>query len=392
MIGNNNHHHHDDDVLKPLVEDETSAMELATLASPFARSSSLDELVENSNNNLVTTLRIKSSYGDTEVDIDGCPKTTIVGKLKSLVKEALSQKDQESNNNNNKSNDGFKDRRLRLICKGKLLSPDDSSLDEFKVTHGDVIHAVLGKPGSQSTTTIPARRGQRQREQHSNNDNNSIQNVLFRHQRRRRQRNGNRGTIVGPGGRVTRAPETDDSDHDEMEMGGERLGFDRLRSAGLSRHEVTAVRIYFNRHVDRFVQQQQQTDGGSLLHLDEPDLSRRRLLVEDEWMQTQGPTSEFRLNLNQNTLMRYASQDGSLRIRRPGNDRDFMWGFCLGFFVGVLGLVWVWIPSISHKQKLGILTGICFQLMLEGGSEQNFDQETSMFTEGSDPTSPLEWN
>ena len=379
------------DVLKPLVEDETSAMELSAL-SPFSRTS-LDQLVDNNNNdkNPVTTLRIKSSYGDTEVDIQGCPKTTIVSKLKSLVKQALSQKDQETNNQ--KSNNGFQDRQLRLICKGKLLSPDDSKLDEFKVTNGDVIHAVLGKPGSgqsaTATTAIP-RRGQRQRE-HTNN----IQHVLFQHQRRRRQRNSNRGMIVGPGGRVTRAPEAgDDSDHDDEEMGGERLGFDRLRSAGLSRQEVTAVRIYFNRHVDRFVQQQQQqqqSDSSSGLHLDEPDLSRRRLLVEDEWMQTQGPTSEFRLNLNQNTLMRYASQDVG-RIRRPGNDREFMWGFCLGFFVGVLGLVWVWMPSISHKQKLGILTGICFQLMLEGGSEQNFDQETSMFVEGSDGQGPLEWN
>lgn len=365
MIGNDED---DDDVLKPLKEDETSAVELSTLR-PFS-SSSLDRLVENnSNTNQVMTLRIKSSYGDTQIDIQGCPKTTLVSQLKSLVKETLAQKDQETNH---QSNDGFKDRQLRLICKGKLLSPDESRLEEFKVDSGDVVHAVLGKPGSQ---TVLPRRGQRQREH--------PQHLMFQHQRRRRQR-GNRGMVVGPGGRVTRAPEADDSDHDE-EVGGERLGFDRLRSAGLSRQEITAVRIYFNRHVDRFVQQQQQQQTETnLLHLDEPDLSRRRLLVEEEWMQTQGATSEFRLNLNQNTLMRYASQDGSLRIRggRPGNDRDFMWGFCLGFFVGILGLVWVWMPSISHKQKLGILTGICFQLMLEGGNEQNFDQETSMFAEG----------
>ena len=27
-------------------------------------------------------------------------------------------------------------------------------------------------------------------------------------------------------------------------------------------------------------------------------------------------------------------------------------------------LVWVWMPSVPHKQKLGILTGISFQLAI----------------------------
>jgi xanthine/uracil/vitamin C permease (AzgA family) len=47
-----------------------------------------------------------------------------------------------------------------------------------------------------------------------------------------------------------------------------------------------------------------------------------------------------------------------------GTDRDFLWGFMLGFFVGFLMLVWVWMPTVPHKQKLGILTGICLQLAL----------------------------
>jgi uncharacterized membrane protein YccC len=47
-----------------------------------------------------------------------------------------------------------------------------------------------------------------------------------------------------------------------------------------------------------------------------------------------------------------------------GTDRDFLWGFMLGLFVGFLMLMWVWMPTIPHKQKLGILTGICLQLAL----------------------------
>ena len=36
----------------------------------------------------------------------------------------------------------------------------------------------------------------------------------------------------------------------------------------------------------------------------------------------------------------------------------------LGFFVGFLMLVWVWMPTVPHKQKLGILAGISFQLAM----------------------------
>jgi len=203
--------------------------------------------------------------------------------------------------------------------------------------------------------------------------------------------------MVGPGGRVTRIPngnsynndEDDgihsDDDAEDLEGGNfrERRGFDRLRAAGLSRQEITALRSYFNRHVDRYIEQQQEQNNNNsagtdssdapTLHLDEPDLRRRRLLVEEEWMVSQGPASEFRLNLNQNTLLRFAALSGggssATGIRtataRVGNDRDFLWGFCLGFFVGFISLVWVWMPTIPHKQKVGILCGLFFQLAME---------------------------
>ena len=35
-----------------------------------------------------------------------------------------------------------------------------------------------------------------------------------------------------------------------------------------------------------------------------------------------------------------------------------------GFFVGFFMLVWVWMPTVPHKQKLGILTGYSFHLAL----------------------------
>jgi DUF2407 C-terminal domain len=98
-------------------------------------------------------------------------------------------------------------------------------------------------------------------------------------------------------------------------------------------------------------------------------------MQEDAWMQSQGPASEFRLNLNQNNpLLRFNTE---MFPSRMGTDRDFVWGFLLGFFVGLLMLVWVWMPTVPHKQKLGILTGISLQLALSllrnQEEEPNFD-------------------
>ena len=160
-------------------------------------------------------------------------------------------------------------------------------------------------------------------------------------------------------GRIVRPSDEDvdfsDEEADEEE-GRERMGFDRLRASGLSRQEITAIRSYFSRQVDTYIEENPTSAE------EETDLMRRRLLQEDAWMQSQGPTSEFRLNLNQNNpLMRFNAE---LFPSRVGSDRDFLWGFLLGFFVGLLMLVWVWMPTVPHKQKLGILTGISLHLAL----------------------------
>mmetsp|Transcript_11650 Transcript_11650/g.16635 ORF Transcript_11650/g.16635 Transcript_11650/m.16635 type:complete len:101 (-) Transcript_11650:3371-3673(-) len=98
---------------------------------------------------------------------------------------------------------------------------------------------------------------------------------------------------------------------------------------------------------------------------------------EDAWMASQGPTSEFRLNLNQNNpLLRMELFRTSI-----GSDRDFLWGFLLGFCVGFLMLVWVWMPTVPHKQKLGILTGISLQLalaLLKKNDDENSNFEDSV--------------
>ena len=144
-----------------------------------------------------------------------------------------------------------------------------------------------------------------------------------------------------------------------------------------------------------------------------------RLRMEDEWMSTQGPYSEFRMNLNTSnplllaaisgggatgstmpattpgglffrnrpsppsleeddeemlgaftstgTFIRNGGANGSFHpflgpLPSAGTDKDFIWGFILGFFVGFIMLFWVWMPTVPHKQKIGIIAGISLQL------------------------------
>ncbi|KAL3916533.1 MAG: hypothetical protein SGILL_005135 [Bacillariaceae sp.] len=306
-------------------------------------------------------LRIKSFKDVGDNDIIQIPNSSNVHQLKEMVRKALLPES--------------KDRYLRLICKGRLLHPEESLLKEFKINSRDVVHAVLAAPGVRAPT-------ERRVATAGGNSGSGTASTSTTNYPNRRRRG---GTIVGPGGRVTRAQGAaaagDDSSSDEEddeELGRERRGFDRLRASGLSRQEITAIRTYFNRHVDRHVQLHASTD-----HQSEMDLTRRRLLFEEDWMSLQGPTSEFRLNLSNNTLLRFASASstsneggvgGNWRTSL-GTDRDFMWGFMLGFFVGFVMLVWVWMPTIPHKQKIGILTGISFQLALNVMRQDNNEDE-----------------
>ena len=127
-------------------------------------------------------------------------------------------------------------------------------------------------------------------------------------------------------------------------------------------------------------------------------------------MAAQGPTSEFRLNLNANAplvLSALRSRAGGLGVRGlglgmgeggpagggpgigfagslgttaaggprqslVGNDRDFVWGFLLGFFFGFVMLFWVMLPTVPHKQRLGLITGMCVGHVLRMKSNDAF--------------------
>lgn len=44
-----------------------------------------------------------------------------------------------------------------------------------------------------------------------------------------------------------------------------------------------------------------------------------------------------------------------------GGTRDFMFGFAMGAFLGVIMLLWLWEAAVPRRQKLGILAGVTFK-------------------------------
>lgn len=99
-------------------------------------------------------------------------------------------------------------------------------------------------------------------------------------------------------------------------------------------------------------------------------------------MRAQSPTSEFALNVSM--ARRSTGQGGSLTgldgfdgSGSSGGTRDFMFGFAMGAFLGVIMLLWMWEAAVPRKQKLGILAGVTFKqtatMMQAALSTQNTD-------------------
>ncbi len=291
------------------------------------------------------------------------------------------------------------------------MAPDSALVGDFKVSDGSVIHAVVAAKGARGGQQAALSRASAT--DSSNDGNGTIADLgsLGGYSRRRRFRGvgiGLDGIVLSRRNRTGDDANSDDfdgyydeedDDDEDLEAGGrERMGFDQLRAtAGLSRSEISALRTYFARSIDQFIEQRRNNNEASDGNgdddqeenriEDDPDpeatARHRRLRMEDEWMQAQGPTSEFRLNLSTSNPLLYrralfrrrngggggAGPNGRQSMDPMytgplGTDRDFIWGFCLGYFVGFFMMFWVWMPTVPHRQKLGILTGICFQMAM----------------------------
>jgi hypothetical protein len=219
------------------------------------------------------------------------------------------------------------DKFVRLICGGKLLEPDSATVSKLGILEGAFIHAVITSQAPQQTA----------------------QNNL----------------------RASPPPST---------TPGHR-GLDRLTEIGLTLDEAAALRSSFQLQIDEFADGIPQHAG------EDPHLYRFRL--EELWMQQQGPTSEFILNLPRSARPSLHSPSSSLSFSSfrsmaetafaadedSGTAREFLWGLLMGSTLGFLMIFCVWDRNVSQRQKLGIMVGISIHMFT--GYLQNSAHSTS---------------
>mmetsp|Transcript_13088 Transcript_13088/g.21422 ORF Transcript_13088/g.21422 Transcript_13088/m.21422 type:complete len:299 (+) Transcript_13088:132-1028(+) len=271
--------------------------------------------------NPAITVHLKAPTGDTEIS---CHANDTVMSLRESVIRQLSAHG----------------KNVRLIFSGKMLDVDQNPLSKYGISDGSFIHAVVTSmrgPVQQQRQATPAQ---------------SVP-IVYR-------------------------------------------GFDRLTQLGLSIDETAALRSSFNSQVDAFIEERSSAPS------DGEDRTAFRFRMEEEWIASQGARSEFTMNLPTDRIAttRRASQVPAIRagganypmsmatfsfardepaalVERPSNPgtmNDFFWGLAMGFGLGILMLFCVWDRNISHKQKMGILTGVFFHI-IGGLMQQNYEQQ-----------------
>lgn len=104
-----------------------------------------------------------------------------------------------------------------------------------------------------------------------------------------------------------------------------------------------------------------------------------QLEAEERWMAAQSPTSEFALNVS---MARRGSGRGGSHGRQDGLSdeegsigatRDFMFGFAMGAFIGMIMILWIWEAQVPPKQKLGILVGVIVHQFFQWAKKRTND-------------------
>eukprot|EP00752_Nemacystus_decipiens_P002816 g2627.t1 len=209
---------------------------------------------------------------------------------------------------------GAEGKYLRLISAGKMLNPEDALVKDFGLTENCFVHCVV--------TAAPPR-------------------------------------LRLPSLTPEQAAEEEVEDDDPAN----RRGFDSLRNNGYARSEVTTIRAYFSAQVREFAANLPPSDREGQTDWD------RQVESEELWMRAQPATSEFALNVS---MARRTSGPGGLGGAGgtgldgfdddgSGGTRDFMFGFAMGAFLGVIMLLWLWEAAVPRRQKLGILAGVTFK-------------------------------
>ncbi|KAH7488555.1 hypothetical protein PRIC1_007331 [Phytophthora ramorum] len=200
---------------------------------------------------------------------------------------------------------------LRLIHQGKMLSDDKASLESCKVKNEDFVHCAISS---------------------------------------------------APPKAVVNQVAATDSEPEERDDPSGRRGFDRLRDR-LSREEIQALRLYFYPQLSVYISQADRVPGES---------SEDRIYrLEEEWMASQGPQSEFALNVVPTARIAMDTQidmngmnNSILAADNEGTGTEFLWGFLMGLLLGVFMLLMLLDRSVPRKQKVGLLLGVSMNFFL----------------------------
>jgi hypothetical protein len=159
------------------------------------------------------------------------------------------------------------------------------------------------------------------------------------------------------------------------------LGFDvLLQTHSLTPSQVNTIRQYFASSVTHYSSQPRDTTLPTPLP-NETEVEER-LRYESEWISIQGYGSEYYVNVLQHQNSLSSSSTSSLPLSSSsllnenedgltsnsvGNTADFIFGLLLGFLLGFVVVLWIWIPSVSYKRKLGLCTGLFLQMLFSSG-------------------------
>ena len=198
--------------------------------------------------------------------------------------------------------------KVKLIVAGKLLQPDSATIGSFGIIDGAFIHAVVSK---------------------------RLPTVLADAEEREEQSS---GPVLSP------------------------RGLDRLQlSARMTADQVQAIRMAFR---DSIGQHAALVPRG-----EDEDEEAHRFRVEEDWMRAQEEDSEYAANLSDGGDRRagamHLSGDSEMQL---GTYRDFIYGFAMGFVLGIFMLVGIWDGNVSYRQKVGILFGVLLNLMMSSNS------------------------
>lgn len=121
------------------------------------------------------------------------------------------------------------------------------------------------------------------------------------------------------------------------------IGFDRLRAVGFTDQEIDLLRQQFRSAYGDLEEEMSQTQNRDIRQL------------EEQWMES---------DVNRDGGATHDTQFNSVPIANYKHNRDLLIGICVGFCLGVFGLLLMRMNGLFNKrQKMSIFAGIILNIM-----------------------------